>query len=73
MQYILLAVRYIPFWALPLLFISGQFIYVFWLKNLRSAAYFFAALLVLCIFLLSFYIYIGGAEHAVHFTQNLIF
>lgn len=73
MQYILLTVRYIPFWALPLIFISGQFLYIFWLKNLRSVAFFFGGLLIFSFSSLLFYIYLGGAEHAVQFVQNLIF
>lgn len=73
MQYVLLAVRYIPFWAIPLIFICGQFIYIFWLKNLRNAVYFLGGVILFCIFSLCFYFYLGGAERAVHFTQNLIF
>tara|TARA_B100000886_G_C20330078_1_gene451993 strand:+ start:152 stop:373 length:222 start_codon:yes stop_codon:yes gene_type:complete len=73
MQYILLTIRYIPFWAIPLIFICGQFIYIFWLKNMRGVAYMFGGIIFFCIISLSYYVLLGGAEKAVHHAQNLIF
>lgn len=75
MQEIYFLARHVPFWAVPLVLIAGEFAYLFWLRKKKKWA-------LLCLFLcLSgllfniFYIHVGGPEKSVksikHFQQGL--
>lgn len=75
MQEIYFMARHVPFWAIPMVLIAGEFAYLFWLRRKLKWA---SLCVVLCLFgLLSniFYIYAGGPEKSVksikRFQQGL--
>jgi hypothetical protein len=65
--------RYIPFWAVPLLMICGQFAYIYWLKSIKTTAYLFVVLGGVSIFFIGFYIYVGGGENVAVFIQKRVY
>ena len=69
MNHIYFLVRYIPFWAVPLLIISGEFAYVSWLRGLKRSFFFFMSLVLFCSALLLYYYWSGGPRGAV---ENLM-
>ena len=58
-------VRYTHFWAVPLLMISAQFSYIYWLKSIRRAALCFAFVAAFCFICIVYYYWAGGPELAV--------
>lgn len=63
--------RHTPFWAVPLMILSAEFGYMFWLRKKKRS-------LGLCIFIfiiatsaLSFYIWAGGPERSVKVIKKL--
>ena len=72
MEAIFFILRYIPFWAVPLLLISGEFAYIYWLKSIRRTSKVFMVIGgVAGIFILYYYI-AGGPEKSVQLFENLI-
>ena len=69
MNHLYFLVRYIPFWAIPLLIISGEFVYICWLRGLKRSFFFFVILVLFCLSLLFYYYYSGGPEESV---ENLM-
>lgn len=57
-------IRYAPFWAVPLIFISAEFVYVYWLKDKKLVYRLFLIQLLFSIGVLAFYLWAGGPENA---------
>jgi len=60
-------VKYIPFWAVAIIFIAGPFGYLFWIKDIPKLVY-------LCLFLcfvsfvsVIYWIWAGGPQKSVDF------
>ena len=73
MQYAYFLVRYIPFWAVPMLMISCQFAYIYWLKSLKKIAAVFITFGFICFSLIVFYFYHGGGERVVYYVQGIFY
>jgi hypothetical protein len=58
-------VRHTPFWAIPLLIVSAEFGYVFWLKRKRHKVKVCGVFALLAIVALVWYYQAGGPEKAV--------
>jgi hypothetical protein len=65
MQEIYFLARHIPFWAVPLMVISGEFAYLFWLKKKKSTAVFCLFFVSIGLISTGFYIWAGGPERSV--------
>lgn len=65
--------RYIPFWAVPMMIICAEFAYVFWLKSHTKVSISFASITIVCLFMTVFYYWVGGPDHAVRVFNDIIF
>ena len=65
-------VRYTPFWAIPLLMISMEFAYLFWVRKKKKLIAFCMTLATLSFSSLVFYYYIGGPEKSVRFLMEVV-
>ena len=67
----LFIIKYIPFWAVPMGFISTHFAYLYWLKDFREMAYVWAAITLFCLTLVAVYFFIGGPDQIIQtFTHT---
>jgi dolichyl-phosphate-mannose--protein O-mannosyl transferase len=64
--------RYIPFWAIPLLMISMQFGYIYWIKEVREASYVLYSFAAICGFFLIYYIYAGSPDNSARILDDAI-
>lgn len=58
-------IRHTPFWAVPTLFIAGEFAYIFWLRKKKNGFKVCSFLVLLSLTALSWYFYAGGPDKAV--------
>ena len=65
MDIIYFILRYIPFWAVPLAFIGGEFAYVFWLKSYKQVSMMFASLFGISILFIIYYYWAPGPDGSV--------
>jgi len=65
-------IRHIPFWAIPIILISMEFAYVYWLKNKKKVYPFFLTVSGLCFLTIIYYYWAGGPEEAVSFLRQLL-
>lgn len=65
MEVVYFIIRYTPFWAVPLLMISLEFAYIYWLKSLRKMALSFILLGFISFLMTAFYYWAGGPDNAV--------
>ena len=66
-------VRYIPFWAVPLLLIAAQFAYIYWLKEVRFIAIIFIGISAFCLVSLIYYMFAGSPHDAAGLIRDSIF
>jgi len=71
MQELYFLTRHIPFWAVPLMLIAGEFAYLFWLRRKKKLASFCLVLCLLGVCFNIFYIYSGGPEKSVKSVKKL--
>jgi hypothetical protein len=64
-------VRHIPWWAVPLIIIGGEFAYFFWLKKKRKSVYFFVLMALVGFLSISFYVWAGGPNKAVKILKKM--
>lgn len=62
------AMRYSPFWGIPLIIIFAELAYLSWRRGHRKEPLFFLLLTLLCGLVLTYYYWAGGPVGA---TQNL--
>ena len=73
MDQIAFMVRYIPFWAIPLAFISVEFGFRYWLKG-RKRVYRFCFFLTIFSFVMTcLYFWAGGPEKTARIILNFLF
>lgn len=58
-------IRYIPFWAIPLIIISGEFAYIYKLKLLNKMSYSCMFIAFIALVSVVFYYWAGGPKLAV--------
>ncbi|HLW58267.1 MAG TPA: hypothetical protein VKY27_12820 [Bacteriovoracaceae bacterium] len=71
MQEVYFLTRHIPFWAVPLMLIAGEFAYLFWLRKKKKLASFCVFLCILGVVFNVFYIYSGGPEKSVKSVKKI--
>jgi hypothetical protein len=64
-------IRHTPFWAIPVLVLSGEFGYLFWLRKKKRAAVFCLMLALISTSVTSFYFWAGGPEKSVNVLKKL--
>lgn len=52
--------KYTPWWSVPIMVMSLQFAYVYWLKDYRPVSVLLIFLALFCLIMLIFYILLGG-------------
>ena len=63
--------RYIPFWAIPLFLIAGEFGYLFWMRKKKKLVAFCLTLSLIGLICTVFYYIAGGPEKSVRILMNL--
>ena len=64
--------RFIPFWAIPVMLISMQFCYIYWLKEVRWIAFILGAVVLICLLLIIYYFYAGSPDNSAQYFQEFI-
>ncbi|MFZ8933513.1 MAG: hypothetical protein ACO20H_09755 [Bacteriovoracaceae bacterium] len=65
-------ITHTPFWAVPLLFISANYGYIFWLKSYRDASYLFISIGFVCFLFIIYYVWHGGPVMAPRHFRMLL-
>ncbi|MDA8793914.1 hypothetical protein N9N67_11755, partial [Bacteriovoracaceae bacterium] len=65
-------IRHTPFWAVPIILISAEFSYVFWIRKKKKSLVFFISIAFMSLIFLIFYIYAGGPEKSVKKAIDLM-
>ncbi len=73
MDILVFILTYIPFWATPLLMISAQYAYIYWLKSIRKISFSFIGLGVFCMGNLAFYFWAGGHDGVVQLVGRMAY
>ena len=63
--------RHTPFWAIPLLILSAEFGYMFWLKKKKRTALFCVSLALIASACCAFYFWQGGPEKSVNYIKKM--
>jgi hypothetical protein len=71
MQEIYFLARHVPFWAVPLMVLGGEFAYLFWLRKKKSTVIFCLVIAFIGLAAISFYIWAGGPEKSVKFIKKM--
>ncbi|MBY0515724.1 MAG: hypothetical protein K2P81_02365 [Bacteriovoracaceae bacterium] len=58
-------IRHTPFWAIPILLLSGEFAYLFWLRKKKTNVKICILFMLISITALSWYYYAGGPDKSV--------
>jgi drug/metabolite transporter superfamily protein YnfA len=64
--------RYIPFWAVPLLLIGGEFAYLFWVRKKKKWVTLCTMLAIISFCSLIYYWWAGGPEKSVQFLMKIV-
>lgn len=70
MEWIYFVIRYIPWWAAPMLTMCSYFSYIYALKKIRYPSFFFAVLALVSMAFLIYYVYVGNPERAVELFRE---
>lgn len=65
MNEMIFLIRHTPFWAGPLLVISLEFAYIFWLRKKKINVRICLTITLLCLVAICYYYWAGGPEKAV--------
>jgi uncharacterized membrane protein YdjX (TVP38/TMEM64 family) len=63
--------RHTPFWAIPLLVLSAEFGYMFWLKKKKRTAVMCLMLAAIATACCAFYFWQGGPEKSVNYIKKM--
>lgn len=63
--------RHIPFWAIPLIVLGGEFGYLFWLRKKKKQAILCLGIAFLGFTCTCFYVWAGGPEKSVKVIRNI--
>jgi hypothetical protein len=65
-------IRYTPFWAIPLMMMSMQFGYMYWIKEVRWISYVLYSCAGVCGLFLAYYIYAGSPDNSARIFDDAI-
>jgi hypothetical protein len=71
MDEIYFLVRFTPFWAVPILLISLEFAYLFWLRKKKRFMLLFLSMSLNSLVALIFYYWAGGPERSVKYLIRI--
>ena len=63
-------IRHTPFWAVPIMVLSGEFGYMFWLRKKKKQAYYALLLFSVAFCFVIFYAWAGGPEKSVQIIKK---
>lgn len=63
--------RHTPFWAIPMVVLSGEFGYMFWLRKKKKAAMLCITFALIGASASGFYFWQGGPEKSVKYLKKL--
>ena len=63
-------IRYIPFWSIPIAFISAEFGYKYWLKRRKKIYRVCFGLSIFSLICSAYYFWAGGPEKSVKFLLS---
>lgn len=66
METFLFFIRHTPFWAIPLLLISAEFGYLFWIRKKKNLVFVCATLACISLVASFYYFVAGGPEKSVN-------
>jgi hypothetical protein len=69
-DFLIFLIRFIPFWAIPVMMISIELARRFRTKDASKQAFFSIAIALLCLLATAFYFYAGGPDRAVELYKN---
>lgn len=72
MDALFFAVKYIPFWSIPSIFIAGPFAYLFWIKDIPRLQYICMLVTFLNTLFVIYWIWAGGPNKSVRFIIDVI-
>ena len=72
MDVLFFAVKYIPFWAIPSMFISFPFAYLFWIKDIARLQYICVLIGALNFIFVVYWVWAGGPNKSVRFIIDVI-
>ena len=65
-------IRYIPFWAIPSIFIATPSAYIYWLKDVKKVSVGFALVSFISFLSTFFWVWAGGPDRSVQEFQLFI-
>ena len=71
MQEIYFLARHIPFWAIPLIILGGEFGYMFWLKKKKKSATMCFIIAFIGFSATTFYVWAGGPSKSVKILKKM--
>jgi hypothetical protein len=71
MQEVFFLARHIPFWAVPLIVLGGEFAYLFWLKKKKANVVFCLMIALIGLAATVFYVWAGGPEKSVKIIKKM--
>jgi len=64
MEVVIFLLSYIPFWAVPIMAISGEFAYLYWLKSHIKISFMFLSVALFSMLMIVYYYWAGSSENA---------
>jgi hypothetical protein len=64
-------IRHTPFWAIPVLILSAEFGYMFWLRKKKMTAMACLMLALIAMSSVTFYYWAGGPEKSVNVIKKM--
>ena len=71
MQEVYFLARHVPFWAVPLIVLGGEFAYLFWLRKKKGTVVLCLMIALVGLMAISFYIWAGGPEKSVKILKKI--
>lgn len=71
MQELYYLARHVPFWAIPLIIMGGEFAYLFWLRKKKRSAIFCLIFAFIGFVSIIFYVWAGGPSKSVKVLKKM--
>ncbi len=71
MDILFFVLKYTPWWAIPIMVMSLQFAYLYWLKDYKPVSVLLGFLAAFCLIMLIFYILMGGPNINQNIMQSM--
>jgi hypothetical protein len=72
MEVLYFLTRYTPFWSIPILMISAEFTYLFWIRKKKKIMAFSLIISIVMMLCTAFYFIAGGPEKSVRVMIEIV-